>query len=155
VPAPDLGTDLRVVLGPPGMSATDSSTLDIRDDPHPLSARAGGEVTDLATIDGRENLAQALTLRLLTPRGSLADLGHAEYGSRLGELIGRRKTEALRALCRAYVLEAVAQEPRVEDTAVSLEFDIPSEGPSEFRFVLAVQPRTGEDIVTLDLVAAL
>jgi phage baseplate assembly protein W len=137
------------------MSATDSSTLDIREDPHALSAGAGGEVIDLATIDGRENLAQALTLRLLTPRGSLADLGHAEYGSRLGELIGGRKTEALRALCRAYVLEAVAQEPRVEDTAVSLEFDIPSEGPSEFRFVLAVQPRTGEDIVTLDLVAAL
>lgn len=148
--ASNLGTDLRVVLGPPGMAAHDASVLDLRPQPRPAPV-GRGEVVDLATIENRENLAQALILRLLTPQGSLSGLGHAAYGSRLGELIGRRKTEAVRALCKAYVLEVVAQEPRVDDTAVSLEFDVLSEGPSDIRFTLAVRPRTGGDPVQVDL----
>ena len=96
-----------------------------------------------------------MILRLLTPKGSLAELGHAEYGSRLSELIGRRKTAAIRALCKAYVLEAVAQEPRVEDKAVSFSFDIPSEGPSEMRFNLAIKPKTDPEPVTLNFAVAL
>lgn len=148
MPSPDLGTDLQVVPGPPGMAAADGSVLDVG--LLPRSSRP--PIADLATIRGRENLAQALTLRLLTPRGSLAALGHSEYGSRLGELIGRRKTEPLRALCRAYVLEVVAQEPRVDDKAVSLEFDPASESASELRFTLTVQPRTaGGQPLQLDL----
>jgi len=149
--APDLGTDLHVVPGPPGMGASDSGSLDVQVRLRPAPT-GRGEITDLAAVDGRENLAQSLVLRLLTPRGSLAALGHADYGSRLSELIGRRKTDGLRGLCRAYVLGAVAQEPRVDDTAVVLEFDVASEGPSEFRFTLAVRPRTGDEAVRIDLV---
>jgi hypothetical protein len=148
-----LGTDLRVVIGPPGMIAHDTAPLDVR--PAPRLAPAGGEVTDLATIDGRHNLGQALMLRLLTPRGALAELGHAEYGSRLGELIGQRKTDTSRALCKTFVLEVIAQEPRVEDTAIEFAFDIESEGPSELRFTVAVRPRTGDDVVALDLAVGL
>lgn len=151
--AVDLGIDLRVVLGPPGMIAHDLSPLDVR--PSSGVAPIGGDVTDLATIDGRHNLGQALMLRMLTPRGAIADLGHAEYGSRLGELIGRRKTDTARALCKAFVLEVVAQEPRVEDTALDFAFDIESEGPSEIRFTVAVRPRTGDEVVSLDLVLGL
>ncbi len=106
---------------------------------------------DLGTLSGRENLAQALVLRLLTPRGSLAALGHAQYGSRLHELIGERKTDALRNLCRAFVLEVVAQEPRVEDKAVELAFDLDAETPSSFAFTLAVKPRSGGDPLALSL----
>ena len=56
-----------------------------------VSARAGasrraGRVRSARRGTAGENLAQALLLRLLTPRGSLAALGHAAYGSRLGEL---------------------------------------------------------------------
>ncbi|MGH9139212.1 MAG: GPW/gp25 family protein, partial [Acidimicrobiales bacterium] len=74
-----LGTDLRVVLGPPTMAAHDTEALDLR-----LGA---GNVDRLLEgpqlLTGRHNLGQALILRLLTPRGALADLGHAGYGSRL------------------------------------------------------------------------
>lgn len=146
-----LGVDLRVVLGPPGMAAHDSSALDLR-----LGAGAADPALDgLSLISGRENVAQALTLRLLTPQGALADLGHAAYGCRLHELIGRERNEATRALCKAFVLEAVAQEPRVEDTAVSFAFDLASEGPSEIRFTLAVRPVDGSEPVTIDLQAGL
>jgi phage baseplate assembly protein W len=137
-----LGTDLTVI---PNLVAHDASEVDLvrrRRPPQGNLANGAREAFDLDTIGGRENLAQALLLRLLTPRGSLAALGHAAYGSRLHELIGQRKTEALRNLCRAYVLEVVAQEPRVDDAAEALVFDTQAETASSFVFILEVQPRT-------------
>jgi phage baseplate assembly protein W len=112
---------------------------------------ANGMVHDLDVMSGRENLAQALILRLLTPQGSLAALGHAGYGSRLHELVGKIKTDTVRNLCRAFVLEAVAQEPRVENQAVELAFDTQQEGPSSLVFTLAVRPVDGGDPIGLSL----
>lgn len=173
--AQHLGTDLRVIIGPPGFGAHDASTVDLHPKPKPAQrtvARPSGlrrqdqdtgeqgwqpeppgarEVTDLDVLTGRENLAQALTLRLLTPRGALADLGHATYGSRLGELIGQRKTEALRGLCRAYILEAVREEPRVEAKPLAITFDPLREQPWDFVVEIVVQPVAGGDPVALGL----
>lgn len=79
-----------------------------------ISERAGTGGTDLDTVEGAENIAQALLLRFLTAEGELADLGHPRYGSRLHELIGEPNTEANRALAKLYALRAVRREPRVE-----------------------------------------
>ena len=150
-----LGIDLVVV---PFMAATDASQLDLRARSAPTRRGSGqppGELTDLALVDGRENVAQALILRLLTPRTALADLGHAGYGSRLHELIGRNKTRAARALCRAFVLEAVAQESRVEPKAVAFEFDLDAETPSSLAFTVTVQPRAGGEPIGISLEVAL
>jgi len=158
-----LGTDLAVV---PTLAAHDAQELDLTTRERPLTpllrrllATAGQAhppgAADLGTLTERENLAQALVLRLLTPRGALTALGHAGYGSRLGELIGERKTSGLRALCRAYVLECVAQEPRVEDAATELTFDEQQEQVDSFVFVLGVRPVAGGDPVTLGLELAL
>ena len=68
---------------------------------------------DLAAIEGADNLAQALLVRLNTPAGDLAALGHPEYGSRLIELIGQENTVSTRNLVRLFVLDAVRNEPRV------------------------------------------
>jgi phage baseplate assembly protein W len=135
------GTDLVVV---PNFVAHDAAALDISSVLRPLARapRNAPPAFDLVTWDGRQNLAQALILRLLTPRGALAALGHPDYGSRLWELIGRRKTEELRNLCRAFVLETVAQEPRVEPKAVQLDFDPAAEQQDNFVFTLAVKPST-------------
>ncbi len=54
-------------------------------------------------------------MRLLTPRGELAALGHPEYGSRLHELIGRQNTETTRNLVKLHILESLAAEPRIEE----------------------------------------
>ncbi len=145
------GRDLSVV---PNMVAHDAASLDLTAKIRPVRRPRPGEPEarqDLAVTDGRENLAQALLLRLLTPAGSIALLGHPEYGSRLGELIGRRKTEELRNLCRAFVLEAVAREPRVEPRAVELTFDRPAERFDNFVFTLAVRPISEGDPVGLSL----
>ena len=110
-----------------------------------------GPARDFIVRDGRENLAQALILRLLTPRGALASLGHPDYGSRLWELIGRLKSDELRNLCRAFVLEAVAQEPRVEAKAGRLDFDLLAERFDNFVFNLVVQPRADAAPVEIGL----
>ncbi|HEX6047169.1 MAG TPA: hypothetical protein VFZ22_21955 [Pyrinomonadaceae bacterium] len=145
------GTDLSVV---PNMVAYDAASLDLTTKTRIIRRPRANESdtqTDLAAIEGRENVAQALLLRLLTPVGSLSLLGHADYGSRLGELIGRHKTEELRNLCRAFVLEAVAREPRVEPKVVELTFDPLQEQVDNFVLTVAVQPITGGDPVALSL----
>jgi phage baseplate assembly protein W len=71
-------------------------------------------IEDFATVDGADNLAQAIVMRLLTPRGELAAVGHPEYGSRLHELIGRPNTETKRNLAKLYILETLQMEPRIE-----------------------------------------
>lgn len=136
------------------MVAHDAASLDLTSKVRVLRRVRPGEpdtLLDLATLDGRESLAQALLLRLLTPRGTLSTLGHAEYGSRLSELIGRQKNDELRHLCRAFVLEAVAQEPRVEAKAVQVRFELEQEQVDNFVFTLAVAPIAGGDAVGLSL----
>jgi phage baseplate assembly protein W len=78
-----------------------------------LLPRPAGRVVDLAVVEGRANLGQAVLLRLLTPRGELAALGHPDYGSRLPELVGRPNTANTRNLVKLFILEALAQEPRI------------------------------------------
>ena len=149
------GTDLMVI---PHLATHDADQVDlVRVQTRARGKQVTGEgaPTDLHTFSGRENLAQALILRLLTPKGSLAGLGHAEYGSLLYRLIGERKNNATRNLCRAYVLEAVAQEARVEPKAVALNFDPDAETSSSFAFTLAVQPIAGGDALSLNLEVAI
>jgi phage baseplate assembly protein W len=75
----------------------------------------GREVAwDFITRDGKENLAQAVILRLLTPRGELNALGHPQYGARVHELIGRENNATTRNLLKLYVLDALQHEPRIE-----------------------------------------
>jgi phage baseplate assembly protein W len=69
---------------------------------------------DFDRIAGRENLQQAVIMRLLTPRGDLSHLGHPDYGARVHELIGRGNTETNRNLLKLFILEALKREPRVE-----------------------------------------
>lgn len=95
--------------------------------------------TDLATLTGRQNLAQSLILRLLTPLGTLGPLGHPGYGSRLGELVGRSNDPGARFLARRYVLEAMAQESRAALVALTFD-DQATADPGTLGFTAVVQP---------------
>jgi phage baseplate assembly protein W len=103
---------------------------------------------DFVTSDGFENLAQAVILRLLTPRGELAALGHPEYGSRVHELIGQENNTTKRNLLRLFILEALKNEPRVEKV-VELKVD-PSPGlRSTVDVLLRVKPVGAAAVVTI------
>lgn len=70
---------------------------------------------DLETINGLENLVQALTLRLLVDRGELAGLAHPRYGSRIRDLIGEPLDRPNLELLRRYVRQELLRDPRVEE----------------------------------------
>lgn len=74
-----------------------------------------GLLFDMGVVSGSRNLAQAVIMRLLTPRGELSALGHPEYGSRLHELIGRQNTETTRNLMKLHILESLQVESRIEE----------------------------------------
>lgn len=119
-----LGTDLRLLanLAEQGTRARgrDLVTVATHRVKRPTVDGGTGQLIDLARLEGVENLRQALLLRLLTARGELAPLGHRDYGSRLGELVGEPNTEATRDRAKLYVLEALAAEPRIAEV-VSVE----------------------------------
>jgi|SRR5436190_283812 len=92
---------------------------------------------DLETLSNTDNLIQALFLRFLTPQGELAVLGHPDYGSRLGDLIGELNNETTRNRAKLFVLEAIAAEPRVK----------------EVRSVLVTQNKS--DRTRMDIIASL
>ena len=77
--------------------------------------RPGTRGTDLAVVEGAANLEQALLLRFLTAVGELAPLGHASYGSELGTLVGELNNETNRNRAKMFVLQALAEEPRVRE----------------------------------------
>jgi len=101
------GTDLRLLR--------DLDKQYDRDRGRDLSAvsrlETGG--ADLETLTALDNLKQALLLRFLTSVGELAVLGHPTYGSRLSELIGELNNQTNRNRAKMFVLQALAQEPRV------------------------------------------
>ena len=68
---------------------------------------------DLALAEGNENIAQALTMRLLVRRGELAALGWPTYGSRLHELIGGPNNRRTHVILMAHARHAIEQDPRV------------------------------------------
>jgi len=70
---------------------------------------------DLDTITGEDNLAQAIISRLMTDEGELYDVGHADYGSHLQELLGEVNDEATRQRIKAVVRDCLIQEPRIKE----------------------------------------
>ncbi len=114
-------------------------TVDLRVVPGGQGGLPLGDVSDVATVSGRENLAQALVLRLLTPIGALASLGHPAYGCRLIELIGGLNNQTTRNLARLFTLEALAAEPRVA-TVIELSVRTVAGQPDRIQIAFSVLP---------------
>ena len=123
-----------------------------------LRVRPGGrgglgqtvETLDLEVASGRDNLGQALLLRLLTMQGALAPLGHPEYGSRLPSLVGALNDTRTRNLARLYTIEAIRAESRVKElTRLSVD---PVDGyPDTIRIAFDVVPHVDYDPLAVSL----
>jgi len=68
---------------------------------------------DFETISDENNLVQAIIHRLTTDQGELHDIGHADYGSRLHELVGERNNLRTRERLKNLIHACLAEEPRV------------------------------------------
>ena len=82
---------------------------------------------DLALAEGNENIAQALTLRLLVRRGELGALGWPNYGSRLHELIGEPNNTRTHTILMGHARAAVEQDPRVREVTGMRAYVLPGE----------------------------
>ncbi|MEA2715762.1 MAG: hypothetical protein QOI99_79, partial [Actinomycetota bacterium] len=85
--------------------------------------------------------------------GTLGPLGHADYGSRLVELVGRLNDEATRNLARLFTIQAVAAERRAQ--LVRLEVSVPPGQPGTVRIDLVVLPIGQDEPLALGLEVAL
>lgn len=103
---------------------------------------------DLTPVSDRDNLAQAVIMRLLTPRGELAALAHPEYGSRLPELIGAQRTETTRNLAKLYVIEALKQERRI---AKIINVTVNDQPGDRHRINIFIQMKPIDDSPVIDL----
>lgn len=159
-PAPKLralGADLAltrysgVASSVPLEFADSWGTLDLKVVPGGRGGLRGTEaLRDLSAVAGRENLAQALILRLLTRQGALAPLGHPEYGARLVDLIGQPSNETTRNLARLYTVEGVTQEKRVLKL-LDLAVDTPDGQPETIRISFSVLSRDDDHPLGLTL----
>jgi phage baseplate assembly protein W len=70
---------------------------------------------DLDTVENEDDLAQAIIVRLSTDEGELYDIGHADYGSHLYEVVGELNTESTRKRVQSLVRECLFQEPRIKE----------------------------------------
>ena len=154
-----LGTDLaltRYAGGPseiPLESADSWGSLDLQLSSGGITGR-NGDALGLGVVRGRQNLAQALMLRLLTREGSLASLGHPRYGSRLVTLIGADNNVTNRNLARLYTLDALEQEPRVRKVLDLAVEAVPGQ-PQTIRISFSILPIDGDDALALGLEMAL
>ncbi|MEM7039018.1 MAG: GPW/gp25 family protein [Bacteroidota bacterium] len=133
-------TDLRLSNRGFDQQASDRMFVDLQ----------SGATGDLATVNGRDNLVQAIVNRLLTRQGELATLGHPRYGSRLHQLIGEPNNLRVRGLADAYIREALRQEKRIKKVNF-ISFEAPSRGydRSTLRATLSVTPIHGDPISIL------
>lgn len=103
------GTDLRLLRDLERQKSSRDPGSDLS-----TTRRPETREVDLETLTAAGNLIQALFLRFLTPVGELAVLGHPTYGSRLFELIGELNSETNRNRAKMFVLQSLANEPRVK-----------------------------------------
>lgn len=103
---------------------------------------------DFTLVSDNANLAQAIILRLLTPKGELAALAHPDYGSRLPELIGRQRTETTRNLAKLYIIESLKQERRIAEI---VKVDVEDQPGDRFRINIFIQVKPVNDSNIIDL----
>jgi phage baseplate assembly protein W len=70
---------------------------------------------DFDTVSEEDDLAQAIIARLSTDEGELYDIGHADYGSRLHDLIGQVNNAITRERIKALVRDCLVQETRIKE----------------------------------------
>jgi phage baseplate assembly protein W len=147
VPAQRLADDVlgRDLLAVYGSGDGRQENLDVATSVRVVKGRA---ITDLTASAGVDTAVQAVIHRIKTVRGELADLGHSDYGSRHHELIGQPNTVRNRNLVKLYVLQALAQEPRIQKIlAATVEPD-----PQRDRATISLTIRFIDAPVPLDLV---
>lgn len=108
------GDTLLVPSTPADIEPTAVQTEDVlKRDVLLTGGRLHVEDGDLVMVAGRENLKQAISIRIATDEGEL--LYHPGYGCRVHRLKGRKGTPQANLLAMTWVRRALHQEPRIAE----------------------------------------
>jgi phage baseplate assembly protein W len=103
---------------------------------------------DFDTVADEDNLAQAIIARLATDEGELYDIGHADYGSRLHDVIGEVNNATTRQRIKAKVEECLVQETRIKQVVnINVVPDI--DDPHAVDIEIAIVPIKGSNYLTV------
>jgi phage baseplate assembly protein W len=103
---------------------------------------------DFDTVADEDNLAQAIIARLATDEGELYDIGHADYGSRLHDVIGEVNNATTRQRIKAKVEECLVQETRIKQVA-NINVVPDPDDPHAVDIEIAIVPIKGGDYLTV------
>lgn len=103
---------------------------------------------DLDTVENEDDLAQAIIVRLSTDVGELYDIGHADYGSRLYEVVGELNSEPTRKRVQSLVRECLFQELRIKEV-VSVNVLADQKEPHRLDIEITVLPISSSVYLTL------
>lgn len=107
---------------------------------------------DLQTVDGRDNLAQAIINRLLTRKGELKSLGHPNYGSRLYLLVGELNNIRIRGKAELYIRECLAQEKRIEEvTQINFAPPVRDLDRNVLKTEIFIKPKNTEEEIVVEV----
>ncbi len=117
-----------------------------------LDRRATPAGWDLDVVSDQDAIGQAAWLALAVPRGSLSALGHPTFGSRLHLLIGEELNVQTLTRARAYIREALRDDPRFRLIAVDIERN--AADPGAFNVRIDVEPDLQLVLPVAELIAA-
>lgn len=103
---------LSLALGRDLSMSSDEDYIRNRGSHDEIFSLSAGSKGDVATVQGVENLKQALLARLLTPLGSL--LLHPRYGSTIHDLIGKKNTIDNMRILEDEIVKTLKKDSRVE-----------------------------------------
>lgn len=103
---------LSLALGRDLSMTADEGYFKTRGSHDEIFSLSASDKGDVKTVQGVENLKQALIARLLTPMGSL--LLHPRYGSTIHELIGKKNTVDNMRILEDEIVKTLKKDSRVE-----------------------------------------
>jgi phage baseplate assembly protein W len=106
------------------------------------------EKGDLDTVEDYDDLAQAIIIRLSTDEGELYDIGHADYGSHLYEVVGELNNEVTRKRIQSIIRECLFQEPRIQEV-VSVNVLTDHKDPHRLDIEITVLPIDSKTYLSL------
>ncbi len=106
------------------------------------------EAGDLDTVENEDDLAQAIIVRLSTDEGELYDIGHADYGSHLYEVVGELNSGATRKKVESLVRECLFQEQRIKEV-VSVNVLTDQKDPHRLDIEITVLPVSSRSYLSL------
>ena len=103
---------------------------------------------DFEIVTDEDNLAQAIIARLSTDEGELDDIGHADYGSRLHDVIGEVNNAITRQKIKAIVMNCLVQEDRIKEVA-GVNVETSPDDPHRVEIEITIIPIAGRSFLTL------